>query len=460
MGLSSTLNIGRDALITQQKAIEITGHNIANVNTPGYSRQRLLLETKAPIATYAGQLGTGVQGLETQRIVDQYLGDQINNSAQDLGKWEARKNALERVEVVLDETSGFGLNNSMSEFWNAWQDLANNPSGNTERQTLLGKSINLSNTFQNIYSDLVEVRNDLDSSVSSAVNEINSLAAQIADLNTKIESIESKGMNPNDYLDTRDQLLKDLSQYINFTSSEAANGMVTVTLGDGNNLVDNTGAESLVANDNDFDGFLDIEWSDGTPINANNISGGKLSGWLQVRDTVIPAYLSDLDDLATALITDVNAIHSTGFGLNDLASNPFFSGTGASDIAVGITDPNDIAAAQNNNGVTGLYGDNTNAIAIANLQNTVTATSGLNATLDDYYSSIVSDVGIKVADAGINYDHQYAMSAQLSNYRESVSGVSLDEEMVNLIKFQYAYDAAAKLINTVDEMLDSLLRIV
>jgi len=464
MGMYSALNIGRDALLTHQRGIEVTGHNIANVNTPGYSRQRLVLTAKDPIPTWAGELGTGVQGIQIERIVDSYLSDQINNSAQDLGRWESQRDSLERVEIVFDETTGYGLNNAMSEFWNAWQDLSNNPSGSAQRNLLVGISTNLSNTFNNTYSELVEIQNDIDSSISDTVSKINQLAAQIADLNYKIESIEASGQNPNDYRDERDQLLKELSQMIDFTSTEASDGVVTVTLGDGNDLVSSSGASSLVANDTDGDGFLDIAWST-APASAinSNISGGNLRGWLNTRDVIIPDYLNRLDTLASTLITQVNSVHSVGYGLDGNDGRDFFSGSGAADIAVDpliLGDVNLVAAAGPDvGGWGGRVGDNTNAIAIVNLQNTLTMSGG-TATFDDYYNSIVSNAGIAVEDARLNYDHEYSMSAHLNNYRESISGVSLDEEMVNLIKFQHAYNAAAKLVTTVDELLETLIRMV
>ncbi|MBW1764022.1 MAG: flagellar hook-associated protein FlgK [Deltaproteobacteria bacterium] len=460
MGIYSTLNIGRDALLTQQRAIEVAGHNIANVNTPGYSRQKLILTAKNPIPTWAGELGTGVQGIEVERIADKYLGDQINSSAQDLGRWEAQRDSLERIEIVFDEATGYGLNSAMSEFWNAWQDLANNPSGNVQRNLLVGMSENLANTFNNIYSDLAGLQNDIDFAISGTVTEINRLATQIADLNDKIESIEAAQQNPNDYRDERDQLLKELSGLIDFTSSEASDGVVTVTLGDSTDLVSSSGASSLVANDTDADGFLDIAWSSApaTAINSN-ISGGKLKGWLETRDVIVPDYLTRLETLATTLRDQVNAEHIVGYGL-DGTQNNFFdpigtpeAGTFAVNTAI-ISDINKIAAGDSSN-----YGDNQTALRIAGLQNDLTISAN-TATFDDYYNSIVSDVGIKVDEAGVNYKYQYSTSAQLENYRQSVSGVSLDEEMVNLIKFQHAYNAAAKLITMVDELMDALMRII
>ena len=469
MGIYSSLIIGRDAVIANQRAIEITGHNIANVNTPGYSRQRLVLQAKDPIETGLGMVGTGVTALGVERIYDYFLGDQINTAAQDLGNWEAQKNVLARVEIVFDEGSGYGLNNAFNEYWNAWQDLANNPGGHTERTILLAKGENLANQFNTMYADLAEIQNDIDAGVSATVNEINILSSQIADLNDKIVSIEASEHSANDYRDERDRLLKELSGLIDFTTSEAGDGRVTVTLGDGTNLVEApsianpSGTNTLYATDTTGDGFLNIAWSDpaGADIDAG-ISGGKIRGWLDVRDNIIPGYLSSLNGLAEQLIADVNTVHAGGYGLDDTVSRDFFAGTDASDISVDpaiVGNINNIAAAQNASGGAGLSGDNTNAVAMANLQNSQTM-SGNTASYNDFYSALISEVGIDVQQADQRYNYQSSMAAQLDNYREAVSGVSLDEEMVNLIKYQHAYDAAAKLISTIDEMLQTLINMV
>ena len=149
MSVNVILNAGRTALFTQQKAIAITGHNIANVNTDGYTRQRVNMATNLPYASQPGQTGTGVQAVEIQRIYDRFLGAQINDENQNLGSWEAQKGVLERVEIIFDESSGDGLNQAMSEFWNAWQDLANNPSDYVGRTVLLAKSETMTDVFNN-----------------------------------------------------------------------------------------------------------------------------------------------------------------------------------------------------------------------------------------------------------------------------------------------------------------------
>jgi flagellar hook-associated protein 1 len=463
MGITSTLNIGRDALLTHQKAIEVTGHNIANVNTAGYSRQRLEIIAKDPIDCAGGQIGTGVTGDEIIRIYDRFLTDQINSSAQDLGRWEAQKDALEKVQITFDEQSGYGLNNAMSEFWNAWQGVANEPMSKGARQSLLEKAGILVNTFNSVYSDLGKIQGDLDLNISQTVGDINTYASQIDELNNKIILVESSGENANDYRDERDQVLKKLSGLIDFTFSDEDSGAITVTLGGGNDLVDSNGANSLVANDTNGDGFYDIAWGSAPGVSINgSITSGKLKGWIEVRDTIIPDYLTSLENLigddATAgtLIYEVNYLHDDGFGLDDSTGNDFFSGSlSGGDFAVNITSTDEIAAGQSTSS-----GDNRNAIAIANLQTARFTIGGSSSTYSDYYNSIVADVGIKVSNSDIRYEHEKSMAAQLDNYREAISGVSLDEEMVNLLKFQHAYNAAAKLITTVDELMEALINMV
>ena len=218
------LDIGRGALLAHQKAISITGHNIANVNTPGYSRQRVNLETTLGLTDASGQMGTGVKVSNIQRIYDQFLGSQVNTASYNQGKWEAQKSSLERVEIIFDETTGFGLNQAMGDFFNAWQDLANNPEGHTERQVLVGKSEIMAGTFNNISSDLNQLQNDLDSSIEGAVLEINTISGEIADLNAKISDIEKSGQNANDLRDKRDVYLKELSSMIDISSFEGRDG--------------------------------------------------------------------------------------------------------------------------------------------------------------------------------------------------------------------------------------------
>jgi len=452
------LDIGRNALLTHQRAIHTTGHNIANVNTPGYTRQRVNLAATAPMDSSPGQMGNGVTASEVQRIYDRYVNDQINAGQHDLGRWQTQRNTLERVELTFDETVGFSLNQAMTEYWNSWQALSNNPEGHTERVSLISKGDALATAFNQMSKDMRQQQRDIDAGIQVAVGEINALSTEIAQLNQKISAVEIGGQNANDLRDSRDLVVKQLSEMIDVHTYEDGQGRVAVSLADGHPLVEGPHVWNLATQPNAA-GHLDIVWTDsgGSTVDISaNIRGGKLKGWLEVRDVGIPDYLTRLDDLANGIVTEVNNLHTGGFDLNAVAGEAFFTGTTAADIGINInirSDPNRIAAAST---AAGVPGDNSNAINIAGLQHAAVMGGG-TATYDDFYRSLVTDVGNQVQSAIGYADHQAVMVTSLENYRESISGVSLDEEMLNLIKFQHAYDAAAKLVSTVDEMINTVM---
>jgi len=470
--LFGLLSIGAGALLSQQRAISVTGNNIANVNTPGYSRQRLNMETKLPMDTPVGPVGLGVQTTTVERVYDRFLGVQMNNESASLGRWEAQKGALERVEVVFDESGGYGLNQTLSDFWNSWQDLSMNPSGTIERSVVAAKSQALADAIRQKYADLEQAQADIDAAVTSGVEDINRLTAEISDLNQKIASTESGGtVNANDYRDRRDLALKQLSEIIGINSFEDADGRVVVSVGSGRVLVEGgntyalTTPTALAPATNA--GHVDIEWP-GAPVPiSSEITSGKMAGWLQTRDTKIAGYMRNLDELAQTLATgdpttpltksSVNTLHAAGFGLDGSTGNDFFIGSGAADMEVNpliLADPNRIAAASAAGAVPG---DARNAAAIADLRTALTMSGG---TFDDAANVLVSQVGHDVQEAKSYQSHQADMLAYLDNYRESVSGVNLDEEMVNLVKYQAAYNAAAKMISMGDEMLNSLMNMI
>jgi|WetSurMetagenome_2_1015567.scaffolds.fasta_scaffold119607_2 flagellar hook-associated protein 1 FlgK len=461
--LFGLLSIGAGALLSQQRAISVTGNNIANVNTPGYSRQRLNMETNLPVDSPVGLVGFGVQTTTVERVYDRFLGVQVNNESANLGRWEAQKGSLERVEVVFDESGGYGLNQALSDFWNSWQDLSMNPSGATERSVVAAKSQALADTIRQKYADLVQSQADIDAAVKSGIEDINRLTAEIADLNRKIASTEAGGtVMANDYRDSRDLALKQLSEIIGINSFEDSDGQVVVSVGSGRTLVESGNNYALTAVTN-ADGHADIAWANntGAPVNiSNEITSGKMAGWLQTRDMKIESYKDRLNALAENLIAEVNDTHTAGFDLNGVAGIDFFEGSGpefAAHMAVNqaiLDDPGLIAAAS---AAGAEPGDARNAAAIADLRTELTMNGG---TFDDAANELVSQVGHDVQEAKTYQSHQTDMLAYLDNYRESVSGVNLDEEMVNLVKYQAAYNAAAKMITMGDDMLNTLMNMI
>ena len=454
------MSIAGQALLTQQQAISVTSHNIANVNTPGYSRQRLKMTTNTPADSAVGPMGSGVSGETIERIYDRYLSAQLINESQALGRWDTQKGAVEMVEVIFNEVDGSGLSQAMSKFWDAWQSLANNPDGTTERQILITASQVLAATFNQLNSDLSQNQQNLDLAIQGTVTDINRLSQQIADLNEKIISSEAGSFSANDYRDQRELLLRELSELIDINTFEDATGAVSVLVANGRPLV-SSGQFWQLSTETSVAGFQDIVWVDDTgnaPNITADISGGRLKGYLDVRDGVIDGYINRLDTLAQTLMTDVNTLHQNGFDLDGLGGEVFFIGTAANDMEVNpniVGDLDLIAAASD---ALTVPGDSRQAIEIANLQYQLTM--GGTQSYNDYYSAIVRDVGNEVLKSGASYNHQSDMMAQLENQRESVSGVSLDEEMINLLKFQNAYAAAAKLITTADEMMQTILQML
>ncbi len=559
MDIYGVMTMAGSSLLAQQKAINVTGNNIANVNTPGYSRQKLIMETTLPLSSSYGPMGYGVDAKTVERVYDRFLGVQINNESETLGRWETQKDGLELAEVVFNESGEFGLSQSLNQFWGAWQNLTNDPSGYNERVVLQAKSEVMTGAFNRNYSDLQKVQQGFDASIEGAVAEINQLAEQIAELNQKIMEVEASGHAANDYRDQRDLSLKELSGLIDINAFEDGTGRVMVSVGAGQTLVESSSSRNLTTQVNDF-GFKDIAWigPGATTVNiTNDISSGKLKGWLEARDVDLRGYMRQLDTLVETLMERVNNLHQAGYGLDGSNGNDFFTGiatasgnmdalltitaepggtgnvrvtlvgggtagaeavttdsvTGDIQIAIedGVSTGNDIAAAlQAHGGINsvvaaapgaawdlsagnnttalvggssardfqlnpavlnnldliaasstsaGIPGDNSQAIAISNLQH-VSTMNGNSSTFGDYYNSLVSKVGGDLQSAESYFYHQSDMVVQLENRRESISGVSLDEEMVNLIKFQTAYDAAAKLITTADELLQTVLNMV
>lgn len=451
--------------MVQQKAIGVTAHNLANVNTPGFSRQRLNISTGLPLAMKPGQLGSGVKADEVERIFDRFLVKQTSKEQQAVGNWEAEKGALERVEIVFNEAEGFGLNEVMTAFWDSWNDLTNNPESATARKVVLSKGEDVAMTLNTMDVDLFEIQKDIDVSITGTVEDVNPLLEQIADLNVKISTIESgKIHNANDYRDDRDRVVKELAEYIDVNTFENEFGQLSVMTGYGQPLVVNADHWRLTTEMDPTSGLHNVMWQgrDGTTMDiTNTIEEGKLGGWIRVRDQKIGEYLSELDDFAEALITDLNALHNSGYGLDDSTGNDFFNGSSAGSISVNpaiLADFNLIAASSAAVGP-GAPGDNSNAVAIAQLQSALTMNGG-TSTFDDFYSSFVSEMANDLRNATIRYENQVDKLTIVENQRESLSGVSVDEEMMNLVKYQHAYQAAAKLITATEEMLNALVSVI
>ena len=449
------------------RALDVVGHNIANANTPGYSRQVARLGAAPPYPSaslsslvIAGQVGTGVQVQAIHRLRDQFVELQLRTETQSMGRWTARYEALQQVELMLQEPSDLSLRDALDRFWQALQDLHQQPESDAARAVVRERALALAATFQHVHKQLSDLQADLNRLVALEVQRINTLAERLADINAQIHRVSMSGYEPNDLLDQRDQLLLELAELVDISVTEMENRTVHVSIG-GLTLVDGNRAVELVTRpDPSNNDFLSIYWSPTDEKMA--IENGRLAGVLQARDDLVAGYLSQLDTLAQAIISHFNALHQLGYTLEPPATpgglppngGQFFTGTGAKDMGVHgdiLQDLRKIAASKD-----GAPGDGENARLLAQLLHDPIPELG-NTSMADYLRALVAGVGVAAQQARNMTASQTALVEHLHNRREAVSGVSLDEEMVDMVRFQQAYAAAARLVTTMDEALDTII---
>lgn len=450
------LEIGRKALQAQTTALDVTGHNIANANTEGYTRQRAIMTTPTPFAypsvnkpIGAGQLGTGVNVEEVKRLRDSFIDSQIRKENSITGEWEYRKNTLDKLEVIINEPSESGLRTVLDQFWQSLQTLATRPEDGSVRAAVAQRGMAVADTFRHMDKQFVDLQADLNQSVDIKVQEVNNIASQIAGLNKQIVAVESSGDHANDLRDKRDLLVDQLAKIVDITAIEDQFGSVAIGIGS-RSLVYGKITNQLTTVIGGS-GFYDVEWVDGSPVNIN---AGELQGLIYSRDTLTQGMRDDLNTLAAAYITEVNTQHSAGYGLGGTWGDDFFTGTDAFTIQVNPTITGDldrIAAAENNPVAPG---DNANALKLAALKHK--ATIGTD-TFDDYFRGMAAKLGVDGQAAGRMVDNQGLLVSQLTTQQQQLSGVSLDEEMTNMIKFQHAYNAASRVVTSMDEMLDTII---
>lgn len=312
-GINLVLNLAKDALLTQQYAIDVVSHNIANVSTEGYSRQVPLLETK-DAAPYAGFVfGSGVKLSNITNTTNDFIEKRLQTSQSNLSKMSEKETYMNIMENIFNETSQNSISNQFNEFWNAVDDLNNNPSGIPERNILIEYGEILAQSFKDTSDDLLNLTKELNRTIDAGVTAVNELLDQIADVNNQIILVKITG-NPNDLIDKRNSLIKQLSGYIDINTYEYEDGNATVSTSKGFVLVNRADTYHL-----GFDG-TDIKWQNTSSPVTDDISGGKLGGWLDLRDEIVPEYKSNLDELAKSIIWEFNSIHSQGVGLEGFTS--------------------------------------------------------------------------------------------------------------------------------------------
>jgi len=481
MSLTSLLNTGLSSLNAQMLAIEVTGENITNVNTPGYSRQTAMLVNAPTTLFRAFPMGNGVRVSAVQRTYDSFLQGQMMVANSTSGQAKTVNSALQMVQPLFNELTTEGLGQTMQEFFSTWQDLAANPQGVPERQAVLSVGQQLVEDFHRINTSLASVKDNMNQSLEQVTSDINDALKQIAQLNVSIKQIEIGQGVANELRDQRELVVRQLSEMVGVTFKDEADGSVSVNLTSGQSLISGKDAASLSLTTNVATGYYDVMLTPpggGAAVNATAFVGGpansqgEIGGMLQIRDTTINRYLADLDELAYSLANEMNAAHAAGYGLGGTQMDFFTPAAGTAPpvpaataagysalIGINLTSANQVAAASAAPAVGGT-GNNLNALSIAALYNKTFSMSAGNATPEAFYNSLVGKVGVDVQGAERGESQTGAIVSQLNNQRESLTGVSLDEELVNLTKYQKAYEGAARVINVGTEMMDTVLGLI
>ncbi|MFQ3610431.1 MAG: flagellar hook-associated protein FlgK [Fimbriimonadales bacterium] len=444
------IELGTRALRAFQIGLEVTGHNVANVNTPGFSRRRVQFANTPEFAVNPRlRIGSGVMVQMVERMREMMLEQRINTQNADFARLDTLARSLQQVQSAFNEPGEFGINARLNAFFNAFEELATRPDSLASRQSVLQSASALVGTIRTLYDSLSTLENQAMTQAESLIGEANELAQQVARLNERIRSAQSTGAEAGDLLDQRDRLMSRLSELVGARAHYTSDGGIMVFV-DGHTLVQD-GASFPLPN------AIDIanRTLTSTPVDIR-IQSGALRG---VMDTVanLQSYRADLNTFASTLITQVNALHSTGYSLNDTTGLLFFDGTDASNIALhaDVSDPANIAAS----GLISTPGNNGVALALANLRNQPQAALG-GASLTQYYRNLVGRVGNDAQVSRNRAETQQLSVEHLTNLRESISGVSLDEEAGKLVQYQRSYQAAARMVSSFDSLLQDVLQFV
>jgi len=464
LGLFNTLNLGARALQANQLGVEVTGQNLANSSNAAYSRQRVVLSTATPIDTPLGMQGTGVQATSIEQVRDALLDGQVRDESSVGGYWNSNQSALEDAQAQLGEflnisgstsaSDAQGLSDRLNNLFSAFQGLATSPTSIAQRQNVISQAQSLASSFNEASSQLSSLNDALNTSVGDNVTKANQLLTQIANLNDQIAKATASGGTANDLVDSREQALENLAGLVNIQTATNTNGTVDVSIGGTQLISGNKTLDTLQTYDPGNGQLLVRTTTGGTPL---TLTGGSIQGTIDARDGALQTLRDGLDTVASSLISQVNGAYSSGYDLNGGTGATFFSGTDASTIAVNSalqTDPSLLQAA----GVSGAPGDNTVALALAKLGSQSVASLG-NKTFTNAFAAQVGSFGFALSNANSEVANQNSVSQMLQNQRDSVSGVSLEEEVTNLMLFQQAYSASSKIITTVDQMLQTVVNL-
>lgn len=471
--IGKILNTAWTALSAHQHATQVAAHNISNAATEGYTRQRASLVAGVPLVTPDGVIGSGVRFAGVERYRDVLLDDAIRRETASASMFRTRHELLSRVETAFNELSESSFGAILDRFWSSWSALANDPGSASARAVVVQHGRAVATELNRLSGELDILRDDTRTRLDSAVAELNQISRSIAELNRQIVAAESGGAVAADLRDARDAALDKLAEIGPIQVTERSNGAIGVSLF-GVSIVDGSTANPIAVQ---FDGTTTtLRTESGSTIHPTE---GSVGAMLDVLNREIPSIRARLDELARAIASTVNTAHAAGTTPRGNPGGDVFDFTGNTDVPADVTqitagnirlapgidaDPLNIAAGSgyidSDGNLHYQAGANDVALAIAGLRDASDPSILDASTIGDYFTTLVQDVGLSILSASQSATVHETLAAQAENRRASVSGVSIDEEMIRLIQHQSAYSAAARVVNAVDEMMQALLAMV
>jgi flagellar hook-associated protein 1 len=470
-GLFHTMNIGEQSLSATRQGIDTASHNIANANVEGYSRQRINLRTRDPQWTHGVVIGNGAFIKDITRSHNQFIEKQMNRANQVSGEASGRFDGLKTLESIYSPQLAAGVSDEMTNFFNTVQDLSMSPNDTAVRTAVRENARNVIGAFKRVDSEVRQRRADMNDIVVQECSEINGKLQGIAKLNLQIQEIEvTPGAFANDLRDQRDLLLRELTEKIHINSYEDEFGNFCVRGPEDIILVDRGylgqfGASASEKND----GFADVMITDTEGMHKRNVTrqleGGRMKGIIDVRDNICTDLIARNNEMAATFINRVNEAHSQGYGIKSFEEStgrdffkPINSITGVARDMDLSDEVNESVEAISVAGSPMAAGDNIIANSILSLKNDKLMDGG-KSNFTEYYANYVGNLGIEITRTTHLKEANDLVVNDLQSQREAVSGVSLDEEAVSLMKWQKNFTASSKVITTVDEMLDTVLNL-
>lgn len=439
-GIFGTLNTATKGLLAQQTALHTASHNISNANTDGFSRQRVQMQADLSYTLAGvGQLGTGVKMESVVRMVDDYVNKQIRNENSAYEQYNVKSQTLDQLEIILNEPSTTGINFNLNEMFNAWQELSKNPESLSAKTIVVEKSKALVETINHISNQIESLKAETNGQIDKNILDFNSTVEKIDALNKQIFNISVKGEVPNDLLDQRDLLLKDLSSIAQVDINYDQYGRAKINL-DGKVVLDAKEYNKIGIN------------SDGKILIGSDIitePSGKIKGYLESIKVLVDVE-NQLDGFVNSMATNVNELHNTDPHNTDNDIFADFDSAKTIKINPAIDKNNSLIVP----GYTAEKGDGDRALDISKLRNKILSDG---STIPSKYNDIVTRVGISKQQSDNIVSNQEVLLNQLILKRESTSGVSIDEEVTNVLKYQKAYEANARVISVLNDMLDVLI---